>query len=259
MQSPRLLRTPVLLGIAVALAILGLSLAKQKPTETSRHTVQTLPPAVAAKTDNLNERFWLYLPKRYEKSSKEKPLPLIIYLHGSSRRGRDIEEVKANGLAPLMDEKEDFEFVVASPQALSKYAWQRCWQPDDLVVLLDHLLANYHIDPKRVYLTGLSMGGYGTWAAIGKHAPRFAAAAPICGGGDPVWAKGIGKLPVWAFHGDADGVVPLKRSEEMVEALNKAKGNAKLTSYPGVGHDSYTRTYANPELYKWFLKHQRSD
>lgn len=259
MESPRFPKTYASLGIVAVLGFLGLSLANQKPTETSRHTVQTLPREVAAKTDNLNEQFWLYLPKRYEKASKEKPLPLIIYLHGSSRRGRNVEEVKANGLAPLMDKKEDFEFVVASPQALAKYAWQRCWKPDDLVLLLDHLLANYHIDPKRVYLTGLSMGGYGTWAAIGKHADRFAAAAPICGGGDPAWAESIGRLPVWAFHGDADGVVPIERSEEMVAAIKKAKGNAKLTSYPGVGHDSYTRTYANPELYQWFLKHERAD
>ena len=96
-----------------------------KITETLRHKVRLLPPAVAARTDNLNDRFWLYLPKRYERADEKAPMPLIIYLHGSSRRGRDVEEVKANGLAALMDELDDFEFVVASPQALSKYAWQR--------------------------------------------------------------------------------------------------------------------------------------
>ena len=89
-------------------------------------------------------------------------MPLIIYLHGSSRRGRDVEEVKANGLAALMDELDDFEFVVASPQALSKYAWQRCWRPDDLTLLLDHLLATFHIDPKRVLPPSHQcIGGYG--------------------------------------------------------------------------------------------------
>ena len=239
------------------MTFVGLSIADSEITETAHHKVQTLPPQLAAKTDNLNDRFWLFLPKRYAKATQEKPMPLIIYLHGSSRRGRDIEEVKDNGLAPLMDKRDDFEFVVASPQALSKYAWQRCWRPDDLILLLDHLLANYHIDPERVYLTGLSMGGYGTWATIAEHSNRFAAAAPICGGGDPNTAKDIGKLPVWAFHGDADGVVPIERSKEMVDAVQAAKGNAKLTTYHGVGHDSYTRTYANPKLYEWFLKHRR--
>ena len=245
------------LVIIAGMILFGLAIGEPEPTETERHTVHTLPPKVAARTDNLNDRYWLYLPKRYERASKEAPMPLIIYLHGSSRRGRDVEEVKANGLAPLMDQRDDFEFVVVSPQALANHDWQRCWQPDDLILLLDHLLATYHIDPKRVYLTGLSMGGYGTWAAIEKHPNRFAAAAPICGGGDPSLAKNIGTLPIWAFHGEGDQVVPVERSREMVHAIEAAKGNAKLTVYPGVDHDSYTRTYANPKLYEWFLKHNR--
>jgi len=244
--------------LPVALLLLP-SLAEEpkEPLETTpaRQTVQTLPPKIAAKTDNLHNKFWLYLPKRYE--TAEKPLPLIIYLHGSSRRGRNIERVKGNGLPPLLDKKEDFDFVVASPQALSNHPWQRCWQPDDLILLLDHLQATYKIDPKRVTLTGLSMGGYGTWACIQKHPERFATAAPICGGGDPSAARAIGLLPVWAFHGEDDRVVPVARSREMVEAIKVAGGNAKLTVYPGVGHDSFTRTYANPELYKWFLSQVR--
>ena len=222
----------------------------------SRQVVQTLPAEVAGKTDNLNDRFWLYLPKRYEEKAEES-LPLIIYLHGSSRRGRNIEEVKANGLPPVLDTKDDFEFVVASPQALSNYPWQESWRPDDLILLLDHLIETYRIDPSRIYLTGLSMGGYGTWACIAKHRDRFAAAIPICGGGDPAWAKSIGDLPIWAFHGGDDRVVPAQRSEEMVEAIQSVNGNARLTIYPGVGHDSYTRTYANPEIYQWLLNHSR--
>ncbi len=230
-------------------------LSAEETSGSTGQTVRTLPPGIAAQTDNLNDRFWLYLPKRYE-TSKEK-LPLIIYLHGSSRRGREVEEVKANGLPPLLDEKEDFEFIVASPQALAKYPWQECWRPDDLILLLDYLLANYRIDPDRVYLTGLSMGGYGTWACIAKHADRFAAAIPICGGGNPTRGGSIGKLPVWAFHGEEDFVVPISRSAEMVDAVNAAGGNARLTRYPNVGHDSYTRTYANPEVFRWLLEHER--
>lgn len=241
----------------IAMATFAGAESKPEMIESARHRVEVLPSAVAGRTDNLHERFWLYLPKRYSAASKDAPMPLILYLHGSSRRGRDIEQVKANGLARLMDERDDFEFVVASPQALSNHAWQHCWQPDDLMLMLDHLLATYHIDPKRVYLTGLSMGGYGTWAAISKHPERFAAAAPICGGGNPAWAEAIGKLPIWAFHGDADMIVPVEASREMVTAVNAAGGHARLTVYPGVGHDSHTRTYANPKLYEWFLKQQR--
>lgn len=253
----RFLKHPAFYPIVAAIAILGFATGMPSTSETARHTIQKLPPEIAARTNNLNDQFWLYLPKSYKRASKKEPMPLIIYLHGSSRRGRDVEQVKANGLAPLMDKRDDFEFVVVSPQALSNHAWQRCWQPDDLIILLDHLLATYNIDPKRVYLTGLSMGGYGTWAAIGRHSNRFAAAAPICGGGDPTTAIGIGKLPVWAFHGENDRVVSVERSREMVKAIKAAEGNAKLTVYPEVGHDSYTRTYANPKLYEWFLKHKR--
>lgn len=230
-------------------------LSAEETSGSTGQTVRALPPGIAAQTDNLNDRFWLYLPKRYE-TGREK-LPLIIYLHGSSRRGREVEEVKENGLPPLLDEKEDFEFIVASPQALAKYPWQECWRPDDLILLLDYLLGNYRIDPDRVYLTGLSMGGYGTWACIAKHADRFAAAIPVCGGGNPTWGGSIGKLPVWAFHGEEDFVVPISRSAEMVDAVNAAGGNARLTQYPNVGHDSYTRTYANPEVFRWLLEHER--
>ena len=230
----------------------------QKPeanTGEGRQTVQTLPSDLAKKTDNRNDRFWLYLPDHYAES--DETLPLMIYLHGCSRRGRDIEQVKANGIPPLLDQDPDFEFVVASPQALSDFPWQVSWRPDDLILLLDHLLSEYRIDPDRVYLTGLSMGGYGTWATIGKYSERFAAAIPICGGGDPELGEAIGELPVWAFHGDEDYVVPVERSIEMVEAVKAAGGNAQLTRYPGVGHDSFTQTYANPEIYRWLLEQVR--
>ena len=165
--------------------------------------------------------------------------------------------MKANGLPPVLDDKDDFDFIVVSPQALAKYPWQQCWRPHDLILLLDHLLENYRIDPARVYLTGLSMGGYGTWACIAEHSDRFAAAVPICGGGDPKWGKQIGDLPVWAFHGEVDNIVPVRRSIEMVDAVNAAGGKARLTKYTDVGHDSFTQTYANPELFQWMLNQVR--
>ncbi len=246
--------------LVLVLPFLGQSTFSQdpaKPARPVRQTIKSLPEPIASQTDNLNDKFWLYLPERYSRS--EEKLPLIIYLHGSSRRGREIEEVKANGLPPALDLKDDFEFVVASPQALSNYSWQVCWRPDDLVLLLDYLLANYEIDPRRIYLTGLSMGGYGTWSCIARHPNRFAAAAPICGVGNTDWGPSMKDLPIWAFHGEADLVVPVERSIEMVEAINEAGGNARLTRYPNVGHDSYTQTYANPELFKWFLNQVRPE
>ena len=251
MSLPFLLFRGVLSLIFLSLLALASSASEASP----RQTAQSLPPEIAAKTDNLNKDFWLYLPKRYQESQEK--LPLILFLHGSSRRGVDIEQVKANGLPPVLDSKDDFPFVVASPQAMSKYPWQECWRPDDLILLLDHLISNYQVDPDRIYLTGLSMGGFGTWACLAKHSDRFAAAAPICGGGDPAWGPQIGKTPIWAFHGEIDIVVRVTRSKEMVKAVQQAGGNAKLTVYPGVEHDSFTQTYADPKLYEWFLEQTR--
>ena len=129
---------------------------------------------------------------------------------------------------------------------------------EDKQALVDDVLARHKAaDPDRVYLTGLSMGGFGTWETATEYPERFAAIAPICGGGRPYTAARLKKLPTWVFHGEKDPVVPIKRSEEMVDALKKAGGDVKFTRYPEAGHDSWTETYNNPELYEWFLKHQR--
>ena len=101
------------------------------------------------------------------------------------------------------------------------------------------------------------MGGFGTWALAAAHPERFAAIAPICGGGDPKQAERLKDLPIWVFHGAKDPTVPLARSEEMVKALKEAGGEPKFTVYPDAGHDSWTETYDNPELYEWFLAHKR--
>ncbi|MDF1658281.1 MAG: prolyl oligopeptidase family serine peptidase [Verrucomicrobiales bacterium] len=246
----------VIWSCLLSVFLVPILISSAENAKSDHQSIQKLPAEIAAKTENLNDQFWLYLPERYAASTEN--LPLIIYLHGSSRRGRNLEEVKANGLPPLLDLKDDFEFVVASPQALSNFPWQESWRPRDLILLLDYLLTAHKIDRNRVYLTGLSMGGYGTWACIAEHPDRFAAAVPICGGGHPDSAEAIGALPVWAFHGDDDLVVPVERSIEMVEAVKSSGGNARLTRYPGVGHDSYTQTYANPELFRWLLEQSRN-
>jgi predicted peptidase len=123
--------------------------------------------------------------------------------------------------------------------------------------LVETIIEEYAVDHNRVYLTGLSMGGYGTWSLAMMYPDLFAAIAPICGGGNPDWIGLLKDVPVWAFHGDADPVVPLEQSQRMVSALQKHGGNAKLTVYPDVGHDSWTQTYENQELYDWFLQHSR--
>ena len=120
------------------------------------------------------------------------------------------------------------------------------------IAVMDGLIAAGRVDPDRLYVTGLSMGGYGTWYAAGMPGSRFAAAAPICGGGDPAWAKRFG-LPLWAFHGDDDRAVPVGRSREMIAAVRAAGGEPKYTEYPAVGHDSWTRTYADDAFHQWLF------
>ncbi|WP_375510152.1 prolyl oligopeptidase family serine peptidase [uncultured Nostoc sp.] len=180
-------------------------------------------------------------------------LPTILFLHGAGERGSNLDNLKRHGVAKIVEQQPDFPFIVISPQCpRGEY-----WNVDRLSALLDEVIASYPIDPDRVYLTGLSMGGYGTWHLAAAQPERFAAIAPICGGGNPQAARNLKNLPVWAFHGAKDNVVPLSESEIMVSALKARDGNVKFTVYPEANHDSWTQTYNNPELYKWFLQHGR--
>jgi predicted peptidase len=195
--------------------------------------------------------YLLFLPDGYE--SGDKKWPLILFLHGAGESGSDVERVKATGLPKLLDTKTDLPFVVVSPQSP-----RGGWNADTLNALLDDVLARYKIDADRVYLTGLSMGGFGTWELGTAHPERFAAIAPICGGGTPSRASQLKGVPVWAFHGAKDNVVPIARTEAMIKAMKDAGMEPKFTIYPEADHDSWTETYNNPELYKWFLEHTRA-
>jgi predicted peptidase len=114
--------------------------------------------------------------------------------------------------------------------------------------------SKYRIDTDRIYLTGLSMGGFGTWEWATKYPDQFAAIAPVCGGGDLMFADRLTKIPIWAFHGEADPVVPVNRNTDMVKAINEKGGSARMTIYPGVGHGSWVNAYNDEELFKWFLQ-----
>ena len=198
-----------------------------------------------------NVTYWLYLPEGYGPAGKE--WPLMLFLHGAGERGDDLEKVKVHGPPKLIAEGEHFPFIVVSPQC-PKDQW---WDIASLDLLLKHVIAECHVDTVRLYLTGLSMGGFGTWAMAAAYPERFAAIVPICGGGDPEQADRLARVPAWVFHGAKDNVVPLARSQEMVDAVKKAGGKVKFTVYPEAGHDSWTETYENPALYRWLLKQRR--
>ena len=195
--------------------------------------------------------YLLYLPKDYE---QRESWPLVLFLHGAGERGENLELVKVHGPPKLIAGGKDFPFIVVSPQCPKR----RRWEPIELTVLLDEIVKTHKVDEDRIYVTGLSMGGFGTWQLAAHTPDRFAAIAPICGGGEPRWTRRFSKLPTWVFHGAKDTVVPLKRSQEMVDALKKAGGKPKFTIYPEAGHDSWTETYDNPKFYEWLTAQQRS-
>jgi predicted peptidase len=212
-------------------------------------TVQRLEKQVT-KTVQLD--YLLHLPEGYEQDSERK-WPLILFLHGAGERGDDIQKVKAHGIPKIADSDPSLPFIVVSPQCTEGTFWSA--EQEALLALLDEIKEGYNVDEKRIYLTGLSMGGYGTWYLASAHPGMFAAIAPICGGGNPSRVQALAGTPVWAFHGAKDDVVRLEESEIMVKALQACGGNVKFTVYPEADHDSWTETYDNPELYRWMLNH----
>ena len=224
------------------------SIAKTAPL---KQTIAELPKDLQAKTISMNKDFHVFTPANAEKAKK---LPMILFLHGRGERGDDIRKFPVNGPVAFA-KKNDFPFLVVAPQCLVGKNNKGWWNVNDIDLLLEHVKKTYPVDPKRIYLTGLSMGGFGSWSYAAKHPQKVAAVAPICGGGNPGLAKNYGKLPIWAFHGDKDKIVKLSASQRMVDAIKEVNGNAKLTIYPGVKHNSWSKTYANPKLYQWFLSH----
>ena len=248
-------------------------------------------------TKKVGYQYLLSLPTGYDAAS-DKKWPVILFLHGSGERGTDPWKVAVHGppklirgpvphvAAPtpasgtkapppppaetaearaLREQSAAFlkaNFIVVSPQCPAG-TW---WDDDGVLALLDEITAHHNTDPTRHYLTGLSMGGFGTWSVAMKYPERFAAIVPICGGGSTVDLRRTGRdkkaaltsLGVWVFHGAKDPTVLLEESETMVAALKKTGvTDLKFTVYPDAKHDSWTETYNNPQLYAWLLTHRR--
>ena len=200
--------------------------------------------------------YLLYLPKDYDQDP-EKEWPLLLFLHGAGERGSDLGLVKRNGPPRLVEEGMELPFIVVSPQCPANSWWNL--HVEDLALLLDELQVRYRVDQTRIYLTGLSMGGYGSWHLAAEFPERFAAVVPICGAGlhffgFPARVQVLRDVPIWVFHGAKDEVVPLRESEILVNELRKVGGRVLFTVYPEAGHDAWTETYADPKLYTWLLE-----
>ena len=214
----------------------------------------------------------IYSPVHEDNAS---PMPLVVFLHGAGERGSDNDRQLIHGARDLLRysiERQE-PLIIIAPQVPLDERWvDVVWDervhrmpehPSDsmdlLMGLLTELLSDSRIDTNRVYLTGLSMGGFGTWDLIARWPDTFAAALPVCGGGDTDTAVRIKDIPIWAFHGSDDTVVIPERSRDMIQALQLVGSNPRYTEYPGVGHDSWTETYQNFEVLDWFFSQRRGD
>ncbi len=196
--------------------------------------------------------YLVYLPEGYDDRNQD--WPLLIFLHGAGERGDDLNQVKKWGPPKRIEKGDPLPMIVVAPQC-PKEQW---WNPGILDQLLDKIESDYRVDDKRIYLTGLSMGGFGTWAWGTARPQKFAALAPICGGGPVDQAAKLKDVPVWAFHGDADKTVTLEKTTNMVDAIQEAGGEkVKLTVYEGVGHNSWSRAYNDPQLWIWLGMQKR--
>jgi predicted peptidase len=196
----------------------------------------------------------LHVPSGYQLDESKK-WPLVLFLHGASERGDDPSPLAVHGPVKQAAQGADLPFVVVAPQCPAYSTWS-C-ELDGLYALIEEVSAHHRIDADRVYCTGLSMGGTGTWALAARFPNRFAAVVPICGAWMPEIAPRIAELPVWTFHGEEDSSIPVKHTEQVVGALRNLGSPVRFTRYPGVGHDSWTRTYDNPEVYEWMLEQRR--
>lgn len=242
--------------VLILLVCLGVSTASLTAAESGprNQTVQKFQRKISTKA---GAQYLVFLPEGYQ-SRGEKRWPMILFLHGAGERGTNSNLVAVHGPPKIVGAKPSFPFIVVSPQCPAGQTWS-----DEVVLaLLSEVTKRYKVDQSRIYLTGLSMGGYGTWSIGLKHPDLFAAIAPICGGGstlpvllpEPRIEARLKKLPIWAFHGGKDPVVALDESERLVKLLKRLGNPVKLTVYPEAGHDSWSLTYANQALYDWFLE-----
>jgi predicted peptidase len=199
-------------------------------------------------------KYVVYVPKEYQ---PEKPHPAILFLHGSGEQGDDGKKQAEVGLGSAIRLAPDkWNYLVMFPQKPKGKGW--FMDHEKLILdILEKTKKEYKVDDKRLYITGLSMGGFGTWSLICKYPELFAAAAPVCGGGNPADAPKIKDLPLWNFHGEKDRAVPIKKSQEMIDAIKAAGGNPKFSVYPDLDHNSWDRAYRDEKLYDWFIQYSK--
>jgi predicted peptidase len=223
--------------------------------------------------------YLIYLPESYPVNTARR-WPLILFLHGSGEAGKNLGLLTRTGLPQKLESEPDFPFVVVSPQItappvqgeasasfdvqvyLETWGWKR--HIDILEALLDYMQATYRIDPQRVFLTGISLGGFGAWEYALRHPDRFAAVVPIAGGFRyvddelPTNLCDLKEVPIWTFHGELDTNVPLRCSQAAVYGLKACGTEVRFTQYPDLAHNVWTTAYNTPELWEWLLAQKKN-
>jgi len=255
-------------GVALVVFVLSLAMNPSTLPAADDHRDRFEPRTYVAGDFSLPYR--LLKPKGYDPKQK---YPLVIFLHGAGERGSDNEKQLLHGMNDFASDEimNKYPAFVMAPQCPAGQQWgginrlaktetpegQLAPALEATLKVVPVLQKEFSIGDRRIYLTGLSMGGYGSWRALEVRPELFAAAAIICGGGKPEAATKFKHVPVWVFHGADDKTVPASESQKMVAALQAAGGTVKYTEYPGVGHNSWAATYRNPELYAWLFAQKK--
>lgn len=265
----------ILRPLSIAFLLSTMAIAQSKaPDPADEFAAKVFRPARPADGSDLDDLSYRLLePKNIEPGKK---YPLVLFMHGKGERGDENAKQLKHAAADFIRNRDRYPAYVVFPQCPETHQWVNTdWgladgtdtfpeepsAPMSLALqLVDSIASKDSVDTSRMYVCGLSMGGYGTWYAASAKPQRFAAAIPVCGGGDPTWADRYTGVAIWSHHGDADTVVPVVRSRQMTSAIAMS-GHApehRQTEYPGVGHDCWTRTFANDEIFDWiFSKSKR--
>lgn len=231
-------------SLLAALAVMASPQTPQLPADGASVDVKVL--------KTVTMRYLVYVPEDYSQD-RNKKFPLLLFLHGSGERGDNVEKVRVHGPLKETAAGRKLPFIVIAPQCPDG-TW---WETENLIALLDRVEKLYRVDKSREYLSGLSMGGYGSWGLAIAQPKRFAAVAICCGGGDPKKVGVLKKVPIWVVHGDADQSVPLQEDVAMVEALRAAGGNVRFDIIKDGTHDIWTDFYGKSDVFNWFLQYRR--
>jgi len=230
--------------IAVVVGIAVIALLVASPVGAQQKSFNTL------LTPSLEMKYLLYLPQDYKANSGQ-AWPLLLFLHGGGESGSNIEMVKTHGPPMMINQGAEFPFMVLSP--LNPHS-KKFWNETALIQLLDTIQSTYAVDRRKIYIAGISRGGYGAWRMACQYPDRFAALIAICGETPDHYAGWLKDMPIWVFHGEDDRTISIKESDEMVAALKKNGNPVRYTRYPDMGHNVWSKAFSDPELFKWMLE-----